>query len=136
MSVSSLIADLSRQDIQLWTQDDQLHFDGPEEAVTDDVLTQISQNKADLCHWLDLKQAAGPDWDSIVADPKALAAWTGLRHAMQLRDLGQVPAHWTKEFDCPHCGPVLVEPSWPAHAHNCLWCPNRLAGRPMPPRNN
>ena len=131
MSVNSLITDLSRQDVRLWMQDDQLHFDGPDEALTDGVLEKLRRNKADLCHLLDLKQAAGPDWDSIAENPAALAAWTNLRHAMQLRDRGEVPAHWTKEFDCPRCGTVPVETSWPDVDH-CPWCHNRLAGRPMP----
>ena len=52
MSVSSLIADLSRQDVQLWMQDDQLHFDGPDEALTDDALEKLRRNKAGILKYL------------------------------------------------------------------------------------
>ncbi len=48
MSADSLIADLSRQDVRLWIQDDQLHFDGPEGAITDDVLSKLLRNKPEI----------------------------------------------------------------------------------------
>ena len=48
MSANSLIADLSRQGVQLWVQDDQLHFDGPEGVVTDDILSKLRRNKPEI----------------------------------------------------------------------------------------
>ena len=128
MLAVDLLSDLARQGFTLEPDGDKLTVEGP---LNDEWRKLIRENKADLCHLLDLKQAAGPDWDSIAENPAALAAWADLRHAMQLRDRGQVPEHWTKEFDCPRCGTVPVEPSWPDVDH-CPWCHNRLAGRPMP----
>ncbi len=129
MLAVDLLSTLVTEGFTLEPDGDKLTVEGP---LTDEWRKRIRENKADLCHLLDLKQAAGPDWDSIAENPAALAAWTGLRHAMQLRDRGEVPAHWSKEFNCPRCGTVPVEPSWPNHVDHCPWCFNRLAGRPMP----
>ncbi len=52
MSVDSLIADLSRQDVRLWIQDDQLHFDGPEGAITHDVLSRLRRSKVGIRKYL------------------------------------------------------------------------------------
>ena len=52
MSVNSLINELSRQDVRLWTQDGQLQFDGPEGVLTDDVLAQLRQNKSEILEHL------------------------------------------------------------------------------------
>ena len=60
MSVSSLIADLSRQDVQLWMQDEQLHFDAPKGVVTEDVLTQLRQNKPEILKYLTERSARLP----------------------------------------------------------------------------
>ncbi len=133
MLAVDLLSDLARQGFTLEPDGDKLTVEGP---LNDEWRKLIRENKADLCEVLNLRQAAGPDWDSIAENPAALAAWADLRYAMQLRDRGQAPQHWTKEFDCSRCGPVPVEPSWPAHVDHCPWCFNRLAGRPMPPRNN
>ena len=129
MQAVDLLATLVAQGFSLEPDGDKLTVEGP---LNDEWRKLIRENKADLCEALSLKQAAGPDWDSIVDNPAALAAWADLRHAMQLRDNGEVPEHWTKEFDCPRCGPVWVEPSWPTHVDHCPWCHNRLAGKPVP----
>ena len=96
-------------------------------------LNEISPS--DIVHGIpiaDLELEAGADWPSIAENPVALSAWADLRHAIQLRDRGQIPEHWTKPFDCPRCGTVPVEPSWPVHVDHCPWCHNRLQGKPMP----
>ncbi len=128
MEAIDILSELAAAGITLEPQGDQLRIEGP---LTSELRELIRQNVADLGELVDLKQAAGPDWDSIADSPAALAAWADLRHAMQLRDNGQVPEHWTKEFNCPRCGTVPVEPSWPDVNH-CPWCHNRLQGRPMP----
>ena len=133
MLAIDLLSTLVTEGFALEPAGDKLTVGGP---LNDEWRKLIRENKADLCEVLNLKQAAGPDWPSIVENPAALAAWADLRHAMQLRKNGQVPKHWTKEFDCPRCGPVPVEPSWPNHVDHCPWCHNRLAGRPMPLRDN
>ncbi len=48
MNASSLIADLSKQDVRLWVRDGQLQYEGPEGAVTDDVLSKLRRNKAGI----------------------------------------------------------------------------------------
>ena len=129
MEAIDLLSDLAAAGITLEPEGDQLRIEGP---LTSELRELIRQNVSDLGELVDLKQAAGDDWASIVDNPAALAAWANLRHTMQLRDRGQVPGHWTKEFDCPRCGPVMVEPSWPNHVDHCPWCHNRLQGRPVP----
>ena len=129
MEAVELFSTLVKEGFSLERKGDGLAVVGP---LTDEWQKLIRANKADLCEVLNLRQAAGPDWDSISENPAALAAWANLRRDMQLRDHGQVPEHWTKEFDCPRCATVPVEPSWPNHVDHCPWCFNRVSGKPMP----
>ncbi len=63
MTPSSLIASLARQNIRLWAQDGQLHFDAPKGAVTKDVLAQLRQNKSGVLKCLTERPAVEPDAD-------------------------------------------------------------------------
>ncbi len=64
MNASSLIADLSRQDVRLWMQDDQLHFDGPEGAITDDVLSRLRRDKVGILNYLAERSGHHADFDN------------------------------------------------------------------------
>jgi hypothetical protein len=50
--VGEVLAVLSAQDIQLMAEGDQLRYDAPEDAITDEVLTLLRQHKAALLAWL------------------------------------------------------------------------------------
>ena len=51
-AVGEVLDVLSAQDIQLMVDGDQLRYDAPEDAITDEVLTLLRQHKAALLTWL------------------------------------------------------------------------------------
>src|SRR5262245_46595994 len=58
MTVGEVLDTLQARDIQLMVAGDQLRYDAPEDAITDEVLTLLRQHKAALLAWLE--QSAPP----------------------------------------------------------------------------
>lgn len=59
MTPINLMADLARQNVRLWAEDGQLHFDAPKGIVTEDVLAKLRQNKAGVLKCLAEKTTSG-----------------------------------------------------------------------------
>ncbi len=75
----------------------------------------------------ELKEAAGPDWPEVEADPKLAEA---LAHAVQtrrMRERGEVPPHYTAGTVRAGCGPVPIWEGAPEKVLACPWCFNRVA---------
>ena len=60
MLAVDLLSNLAKQGYDLDADGDGLVVDGP--PLTDDLRALIKQNKPGLCHLLNLKAEAGPDW--------------------------------------------------------------------------
>jgi len=95
MSVSNLIADLSRQDVRLWVQDGQLQFDGPEATVTADVLAKLRQHKAGILAYMAKRavgeQAAEDDPTTQRIDELVEEAWMQARRQEVLKIMADDP---------------------------------------------
>lgn len=59
-------------------------------------------------------------------------AFADLVAITEMREKGQVPAHYTATTKCRHCGPVPIFEGCPPKVDGCPWCLNRLAGRAIP----
>ncbi len=134
MLAVDLLSNLAKLVYDLEADGDGLVVDGP--PLSDDLRALIKQNKPGLCHLLNLKDEAGPDWGWIAQDPIKLAAFVELVQTNRLRRLGEVPPHWTAETTCRHCGPVPIWPGCAPIVSGCPWCFNRVSGDPMPQRGN
>lgn len=84
----------------------------------------------------DLRRIAGPDWDEIKGDPKSQECLSNLITIRLLRERGEIPAHYTSITECQHCGMVPIWEGVPAKVFSCVWCFNRVDGKPMPLLND
>ena len=135
MNASSLIADLSKQDVRLWVRDGQLQYEGPKGAVTDDVLSKLRRNKVGILKYLaersdvvhgipidDLALEAGRDWHHILETPGMLDGYA--RNIAEKRAVlrGEVPPGFTAQVICIHCGEVWMPEGTPNPINGCRWC--------------
>ena len=79
-----------------------------------------------------LRRRAGDDWPEISADPAQLAGFKAAAETAAAIRRGEVPLHYTATTECTHCGPVPIFPGLPLKVDGCVWCLNRVDGRPMP----
>ena len=82
----------------------------------------------------ELEEIAGAEWPEVRDDPQQLEEFAHIVMVRRIRERGEVPAQYTKRVTCKHCGPVWCEPGWSEWVPACLWCFNRIAGRPVPRR--
>jgi len=82
----------------------------------------------------DLLDALDPDEREDAAagriDEEILRAFACALADRRARERGKIPANYREKADCQQCGPV-----WYWHGGtlpSCVWCANRLAGRPIP----
>ena len=130
MLAVDLLSNLATQGYDLEADGSELVVEGP--PLTEDLSDLIRENKPGLCHLLNLKDEAGPDWAWIAQDAVKLAEFAELVQTNRLRRLGEVPSHWTAETTYRHCGPVPIWPGCAPQVSACPWCFNRVSGNPMP----
>jgi hypothetical protein len=80
----------------------------------------------------DLKRLAGDEWGEIKDSPEELRAFAHLVAARRMRERGEVPKDYTAKTECPHCGVVPIWEGAPDKVLSCVWCFNRVDGKPMP----
>jgi len=59
MTVAALLDELAQEDVQISIDDGRLAVDGPEGAVTDDVLSQLRRDKSEILKYLAERVAGG-----------------------------------------------------------------------------
>ena len=79
-----------------------------------------------------LRTAAGPDWGAIKDNPDALDALRLALDVERSRTEGIAPPDYTQPAHCGGCGPVLLWFGAPTRVMACVWCDNRINGRPIP----
>ena len=66
MTALKLLSHLRRCDVKLWVEDGQLCYDGPENALTSDLLQQVKERKSDL---IDLLSDSEPSTQKLPLEP-------------------------------------------------------------------
>lgn len=137
-----LIADLSTKDIKLSLSGNKLHVDGPESALTDELLGSLKEHKQGLISILgesicgipltELVAEAGEDWQELENNPDMLESFANAIQLKRMRTRGEVPPEYTSTTVCTHCGLVPIFEGAPSHVLGCPWCMNRCANLPMP----
>ena len=80
----------------------------------------------------DLEKLAEGDWEEIENDHASLEAFSHLIAIRRLRERGEIPTHYTAKTECQHCGIVPIWADVPEKVLSCVWCFNRVVGRPIP----
>ena len=80
----------------------------------------------------ELKDLAGEEWTDIEMDPESLKALAYTVATRRLREQGIVPDDYTSITMCKQCGSVPMWKGFPKESHCCVWCFNRISGRPVP----
>ena len=80
----------------------------------------------------ELREAAGSDWSELVSDPELLETFALSVSTRRMREQGEVPPDWTATTECAGCGLVPTWEGCPDTMLTCLWCFNRVSGRPVP----
>ena len=80
----------------------------------------------------ELRELAGKDWPDLEANPALLECFTEIVSIRKMRERGEVPPTYTAVTVCRHCGPVPIFPGVAERVEGCVWCFNRVAGRPVP----
>jgi len=105
----------------------------PKRALTPELLKRIKREKAVLLRELEkVRKQAGKDWEAIANDPKQLKAFYELLMISEMRERGQIPAHYTSTTTCNHCGTVPIFEGCLPEVLGCPWCFNRHKGLPIP----
>ena len=73
----------------------------------------------------DIRETAGPDWPEIVSDPVLLEVFAQAIQTRRMREVGEVPAHYTATTICHYCGLVPIFEGAPERVDGCPWCFNR-----------
>ena len=82
--------------------------------------------------YLELRREAAQDWPSLMANPALLDTFAHALATRRMRERGETPPDYTATTECAQCGPVPIFDGCPPKVLSCVWCTNRLAGRPMP----
>ena len=97
-------------------------------ALTDK--TDKRASVSSVSEWSELFETSNddlePDEFSIVAE---------LVEIVQMRERGEIPAHYTSTTACKHCGTVPIWNGCPPKVQGCPWCMNRHKGLPIPGAN-
>ena len=65
-------------------------------------------------------------------EPDEVPVAAELVEIIQMREQGEIPAHYTSTTTCKHCGPVPIWNGCPPEVKGCPWCLNRHSGLPIP----
>jgi len=95
------------------------------EALTDKTDKRASVSSGS--EWSELFETSN---DDLEPDEYPIAA--ELVEIVQMRERGEIPAHYTSTTTCKHCGPVPIWNGCPPQVQGCPWCFNRKKGSPMP----
>ena len=135
MSALPIFSELSGKGIRVRVDGPDLVL-SPKNALTSKLASRIRKEKPALIKSLqEIKRKAGPDWDEIANDPAQLNAFAELLMIGQMRERGEIPAHYTSTTKCKHCGPVPIWDGCPPEVEGCPWCFNRHQGLPIPGMN-
>lgn len=101
--------------------------------------SRLREAVADACGGLDisadnvlhaLADADKAEWRRGHISPENLRAFAKSLEERMIMDEGIRPAHYNKQAECLHCGPVWL---WVERkVLGCPWCWNRKAGKPIP----
>ena len=109
------------------------------EALTDKTAKRVKSPKAltdktdkrasvsSVSEWSELFETSN---DDLEPDEYPIAA--ELVEIVQMRERGEIPAHYTSTTTCKHCGPVPIWNGCPPEVQGCPWCMNRHKGLPIP----
>ena len=146
MSALTVLQETTRLGICLEAVGEDLRIRAPKGALTAEIQHRLKQNKSSLLSLLrlpgqpelygltldDLEEIAGAEWPEVRDHPKQLEAFAHMVATRRLRELGEVPQHYSTVTRCDGCGPVWLWPGAPNRVMACPWCFNRFAGRPVP----
>ena len=146
MTALAVLQETKRMGIHLEAVGEILRVRAPKGALTAEIQYRLKQNKSNLLSLLrptaepelygltlgDLEEIAGAEWPEVRDDPQQLEEFAHIVMVRRIRERGEVPVHYTERVTCKHCGPVWCEPGWSEWVPTCLWCFNRIAGRPVP----
>ena len=84
MSVAGLIQDLRKVGVRLWADGDRLRFEGPEGAITSDLLARLKAEKNRVLHFLEsVTKVEVPDLGEIIEVPRKPSSTLPLSFAQQ-----------------------------------------------------
>ena len=82
--------------------------------------------------YLELRREAAQDWPSLMADPALLDTFAHALATRRMREKGEIPPDYTDNTVCAECGPVPIFEGCSSEVLACVWCSNRVSGRPVP----
>ena len=109
------------------------------EAVTDKTAKRVKSPQAlpdktdkrasvsSVSEWSELLENENGELES---DEVLIAA--ELVEIVQMRERGEIPAHYASTTTCKHCGPVPIWNGCPPEVQGCPWCFNRHKELPIP----
>ena len=114
----------------------------PANRLDDELRAFIRESKPEIMRTLqaahgiprtELRELAGLDWPELESDPELLETFALSVSTRRMREQGEVPPDWTATTECVGCGLVPTWEGCPDTMLTCLWCFNRVSGRPVPP---
>ena len=151
MNTAEIINYTYANDIHLSTNGKKLVVDAPKGALTPDIKLALVKNKPELIIQIEHVETAiepsGLTFSEVYRlmdnDDRAeycagelsieeLQEFSMSITNRRLRKQGIIPSHYTAKTDCPGCGTVPIFENAPPSVLSCLWCFNRVSGRPMP----
>lgn len=80
----------------------------------------------------DAERIAAEDGETTKDDPQSLECLAFIISVRRMRERGEIPPHYTSKTECQHCGMVPIFKGVPKKVLSCVWCFNRVGGKPMP----
>ena len=143
-ALDNVLSEVESRGIKLVPKGDKLDIVGPSNALTEELIQELKAHKAEIlrvitnnpdlygCTIKELKHLAEDDWDEIKYDVKKLQAFARLVATRKMRERGEVPPDYTGTTNCQHCGIVPIWGNAPKKVLACVWCFNRVSGKPIP----
>ena len=94
-------------------------------ALTDK--TDKRASVSSVSEWSELFETSNDD-----LEPNEIPIAAELIEIVQMRERGEIPAHYISTTTCKHCGPVPIWNGCPPEVQGCPWCFNRIKGLPIP----
>ncbi len=141
-TLESILSEVESRGITLEPNGNNLDIVGPEDALTENLLQELKTHKVEILHVLrpnlhgcsivELKGLAGEEWTDIETDEESLEALAYTVATRRLREQGIVPDDYTSIIICEQCGSVPMWEGFPKESNSCVWCFNRISGKPVP----
>jgi hypothetical protein len=133
MNAQMLLNQLNFQGIEVWPEGSNIRVKG---QLSDDMRNMLKMLKVEVLEALSaldgknvrgvsieqLKYKAGPDWEWLEANPKALESFARIVATNNMLQAGIVPPDYTSTTQCQRCGEVPIFEDCPETVYGCPWC--------------